>query len=156
MHGAGVKRLALTLILVDYDVRPHSPHAHHSIDDVDDHYHVLHCGLPRLLAACPVLRLHLYICGSSLFVPCSFQVPRPPSVVCFPPRVTKATVVRTPLGSDIWGMGPFSLQYATYSMTQVQIVRCWVSSVVGPSYLAVSSSSWLQCRRGHCSTVDIP
>jgi hypothetical protein len=84
MHGAGVKRLALSLILEDEDVVPRSPHTHHRVAGVNDQNHILHRGLPQLLAACPTLRLHLRIYGSSLFVPCSFypaQVPGPPSVV---------------------------------------------------------------------------
>ena len=154
MHGAGVKRLALSLTLKDDDVVPRSPHTHHRVAGVNDHYHILHRSLPQLLAACPTLRLHLRICGSSLFVPCSFEVPRPPFVVCFPPRVTIPTVVRKALGSDVCGLGPFSLQCLlddTGADRQMLGVLC-----EGPSYLAVSSSSWLQCTRGHCSAVEIP
>ena len=60
---------------------PWSPHTHHRVGSVNNHYHILHRGLPQLLAACPTLRLHLRIHSSSLFVPCSFhpaQVPGPP------------------------------------------------------------------------------
>lgn len=73
MHGAGVKCLALSLTLKDEDVLPQSPHTHHRVAGVNDHYRILHRSLPQLLAACPTLRLHLRIFGSSPFVPCSFH-----------------------------------------------------------------------------------
>ena len=74
-----MKRLALTLTLKDDDLPPRTPHTHHTFTGVDDHYHILHFGIPRLLATCPMLRLHLRITGSTPFVPCSFQQAQVPA-----------------------------------------------------------------------------
>ena len=42
------------------------------------HYHILHVGLPQLLAACPGVALRLHITGDSPFLDCEFllQVPQ--------------------------------------------------------------------------------
>ena len=44
----------------------------------EDHYHILHVGLPRLLSACPGVALRLHITGDSPFLDCEFnlQVPQ--------------------------------------------------------------------------------
>lgn len=70
-----MKRLALSLNLPD-DIKipgypPKSLRTQHRVASAKDHYHILHCGLPRLLAACPTMRLHLRVTGGSPFLPCS-------------------------------------------------------------------------------------
>ena len=65
--GAGLKRLALTLVMGPDDW-------HEAVTSAEDHRHILRFGIPRLLAACPTLRLHLRINGRNVFEPrCSFQ-----------------------------------------------------------------------------------
>ena len=70
--AAGVKRLALRLRVND------GGEGSNTVTSNEDHRYVLHIGLPCLLAACPLLGVHLHIDGASPFVECNFQLPKVP------------------------------------------------------------------------------
>jgi hypothetical protein len=61
-----------------------SAHTFHTVTRSDDHFYILNFGLPKLLAACPLLEVTLHITGSNPFLDCDFwltQVRKPKSVV---------------------------------------------------------------------------